>query len=68
MPWIIRSRVEQDDETGAPLYWSNQDGWVDRESADLYTEQDYNSYRASPIKIIGGADWEQVTTQPEEVR
>jgi hypothetical protein len=36
-PQYVRSKVEVDDETGEPLYWSNEDGWVDRESATPFT-------------------------------
>ena len=36
--WIIRSLFEIDDETGAPLFWSNDDGWVDRSSATAFSD------------------------------
>ncbi len=38
---LIRSKTERDDETGEPLFWSNEDGWVDLESADWF-DGDYS--------------------------
>jgi hypothetical protein len=35
--WIIMSHLDLD-EDGKPLYWSNGDGWVDRGSAQVFTE------------------------------
>ena len=32
----IKSFVEVDSETGDSLYWSNENGWVDKESSDKY--------------------------------
>lgn len=40
--WRIRS--EMDDE-GWVLYWSNTDGWVDYESATLFTDEEMNTMR-----------------------
>jgi hypothetical protein len=37
--YVIRACRETDDE-GRPLYWSNRDGWVSRDSADQFTEDD----------------------------
>jgi len=35
VPCILRSSHEQDDETGEPLFWNHEDGWVDRASASI---------------------------------
>lgn len=41
LPWYeIRSTTEKDLNTGAPLYWSNEFGWADEPSADLYSAED----------------------------
>lgn len=34
-----RLRTEMDDE-GEILYWSNEDGWVDKDSATLFTDDE----------------------------
>lgn len=34
--WLIRSRIDKDEATGYPLYWSNKTGWVDKKSADRF--------------------------------
>ena len=44
--WVIRSNTGRDDSTGAPLYWSNKEGWVDRDSADVFT--DFNRQTLTP--------------------
>lgn len=36
--FIIRSTTERDEVTGEYLYWSNTDGWVDRQSATLFND------------------------------
>lgn len=36
--WQVKNTEgEIDDETGKPLYWSNDMGWVDKDSADKFT-------------------------------
>lgn len=35
----VRSTTEVDDETGDPLYWNDEQGWVDFESATPYTQE-----------------------------
>lgn len=40
--------------TGERLYWSNRDGWVNRESADEFMIPD----RAGQLPLNG--EWEQV--------
>lgn len=36
----IQSRVETDEDTGSPLFWHNQDGWVELDSATTFSEKD----------------------------
>jgi hypothetical protein len=38
--YIIRATDERDDETDEPLYWCNEWGWVGRESADTFDDQE----------------------------
>ena len=37
---IICSRTEKDEETGLPLYWNNDEGWVDKNSATNFDNTD----------------------------
>jgi len=39
----IRSNEEHDHETGEPLYWSNEDRWVDESSASTFSEDEYRA-------------------------
>ena len=48
--WIIESSSEKDDETGESLYWSNELGWVDKESATRFSTGDIGNV----YKPIGG--------------
>ena len=52
--WAIIGEAELDDD-GTPLWWSNTDGWVDRESADLFSSEEKD--RGSLNLPIGGR-WE----------
>jgi hypothetical protein len=51
--WRIRSTRETCQDSGKPLYWSNADGWVDRESADKFDEGD-----RMMLCLPMGAKWE----------
>jgi len=52
--WRVRSEFkERCHETGAPLYWSNELGWVDRESADTFDE-----HERMTRCLCSGAVWE----------
>ncbi len=53
----IRSTKETDDDTGLPLYWSNSLGWVDRESAMLFT----SVHIPQKAKLTLDSDWEAET-------
>ena len=55
--FIIRSVNEKDDSMWPyppkSLYWNNEDGWVDRASATLFTLQEVGKYMWLPI----GGEW-----------
>ncbi len=34
--WRLKSKTEIDEETGNPLYWSNELGWVTKEDSELF--------------------------------
>jgi len=38
--FVIVSNTLVDDETGKPLYWCNEDGWVDKETATKFTKRE----------------------------
>jgi hypothetical protein len=38
--WRIQSTTERDFDTDFPLYWSNENGWVDRPSSDTFTTEE----------------------------
>lgn len=40
MSILIQSTIETDEETGEPLYWHNEDGWVEIESANSFSEEE----------------------------
>jgi len=46
--YIIRSAKELD-ELRQPLYWSNADGWVDKDLATIFTEEEIVSMRWFPV-------------------
>jgi hypothetical protein len=39
----IISKKEKDDDTGKPLFWSNDMGWVDRADATIFTAEEKES-------------------------
>lgn len=51
--WRIASEMNED---GDRLYWSNEDGWVDYESATLFTNMERQCLRAPE----GAAYWTTV--------
>lgn len=51
--WRIRSVM---DDEGEVYYWSNEDGWVDHDSATLFTDEEKNTLRAPQ----GAAAWTTV--------
>jgi hypothetical protein len=57
--WLIKSNSEIDDDTGNPLYWSNEYGWTTKEDADSYSDKEKNLYMKDPEHMDG--EWEEVT-------
>lgn len=52
--YVIISTTEKDDETGKPLYWSNDDGWVDLGSATRFSSEEKKKLNLP----VGGKWWE----------
>jgi len=50
---VVRAERERDEETGAPLYWCNGQGWVDAASVSSFDLDEVNSLNLP----IGGC-WE----------
>ncbi len=53
--YIIMSTFERDDESDALLYWNNEHGWVDRESATVFTKYEKENF-AIPFDAV----WEEI--------
>lgn len=51
-PAVIQSIYQTDEETGEPLYWCNQCGWVDRESATVF-----NYLETTTLDLPLGGRW-----------
>ena len=47
--YYIVSYFERDEETGKQLYWSNDDGWVDKASATVYSYEERMKWSAPVI-------------------
>lgn len=44
MKWCLKSNVEIDEDTGNPLYWSNDMGWVTKEDSDTFSEKEREDF------------------------
>lgn len=44
MKWRLKSNVEIDEDTGNPLYWSNEMGWVTKEDSDTFSEKEREDF------------------------
>ena len=44
MKWRLKSNVEIDEDTGNPLYWSNDMGWVTKEDSDTFSEKEREDF------------------------
>lgn len=60
--WLIRSETERDDDSGEPLYWSNTDGWVSRETATVFTEEESKQ----DVRLVGEWRWERYRVEVAE--
>ena len=38
--FVVVSTCERDDETGEPLYWSNEDGWTSLDLATRFSSEE----------------------------
>ena len=54
--YIIRSTIEKDDITDRPLYWSNEDGWVDWTNATVFTNAEREVFQWLPL----GGEWVEI--------
>lgn len=52
--WVIRLNCADPD--AEPLWWSNEDGWVDARTADVFTE-----YEHRRLRLPAGGVWERVS-------
>ena len=57
MKWRLKSNVEIDEDTGNPLYWSNEMGWVTKEDSELFFDIEREDYNHSAE--IMDAYWER---------
>ena len=53
--YVIKSTTEKDDDN-KPLYWNNDDGWVDEKSATVFTDREMLAYKWLPLSSI----WERL--------
>lgn len=54
-PNKIRATCERDSETDEPLWWSNEDGWVDEASATTFTDREREYLRLPVHRLHDGA-------------
>lgn len=54
--YFIKSTIETDLEAGEPPYWSNFDGWVNKDAADRFTANEMRWLARPPGGIWGKAD------------
>lgn len=55
MAWIIEHITEIDDESGAPLTWSNSWGWVGGDDFDTFSDEEH-----CDCDLPFGGQWVQV--------
>lgn len=56
--WVIRSHSMTDHETGESLFWSNDEGWVDRASATEFSDSDKRVITTIKHMPLGASGWE----------
>ena len=64
--WMCQSESEKDDEDGSPLYWSNKDGWVSKDSADIFNQREMQLFNP-PIGGKWVSDGESITIIAEAI-
>lgn len=53
-PWMIVSSTLRTDDGEEPLYWSNENGWVESDCADRFTESEKKR-----LNLPIGGEWER---------
>ena len=51
-PWLIQMDDHGDPDAGAPLFWSNDDGWTEYEYADRFTDAEKQT-----LTLPMGGEW-----------
>lgn len=59
--WLIKSN-NSEHAHAPPTYWSNRNGWVDKENATIFTKEERSAVR---LPIAG--TWEQISTATDEM-
>ena len=60
MKYLVESTTDWDEETITPLFWSNEDGWVDRASATIFPTKE-------GLNLPIGGKWVEVTPDDDAV-
>jgi len=72
--WVIKALYERD-ENDDFLYWSNKDGWVDKDLATVFSDRDKNdavqlpvarlkmSSRSTEEELVTAGEWEEVENE-----
>jgi len=53
--WRLKSKTEQDDDTGNPLYWSNEYGWTVKEDSTIFSEREREDF--DNCELLMDAAW-----------
>jgi hypothetical protein len=53
--WRLKSNIAQDDDTGNPLYWSNEYGWTTKEDSDIFSEKEREDF--NHCEMVMDAVW-----------
>ena len=52
MRHLIKSTIEIDDITGEALYWNNEEGWVDKDSATVFLDYEVSEFIPKDSVVI----------------
>jgi len=60
--FVIRANDERDEKTGHALYWSITGGWVDLDSATVYTGDEVLNKISGPVPAMvkDGGSWMEI--------
>ena len=53
--WRLKSETQPDDDTGNPLYWSNEYGWTVKEDSTIFSEQEREDF--NHCELLMDAAW-----------